>query len=69
MFSKIDLIEYSNWVADWCEKNKYRKTVDGAKPYGLGETKTDSQLFDMWTSTKIDTPVVKHISRVGEYGC
>ena len=46
MAYKKDLIEYSNWVFNWCVENKYRKTSDGAKPYGLGNHITDDELYN-----------------------
>ena len=48
IFSRADMITYSNWVARWCECNKYRKIVNGAKPYGLGEFVSDESLLAMF---------------------
>ena len=48
IFSRTDMIAYSNWVARWCECNKYRKLIDGAKPYGLGEFVSDESLLAMF---------------------
>ena len=69
MFTRIDLIEYSNWVINWCVENKYRKTIDGAKPYGSGEPKTDDELFSMWESKRIVKVTSTYYDRCGEYGC
>ena len=52
LMSKIELIEYSNWVTNWCIQNKYRKTSDGAKPYGLGNDITDDELYNKWVESK-----------------
>jgi hypothetical protein len=48
IFSRADMIAYSNWVARWCECNKYRKLIDGATPYGLGEFVSDERLLAMY---------------------
>ena len=74
MFEKNDLINYSNWVNDWCTQNKYKKTTDGAKPYGLGETLTDNQLFELWATARLNKSLTEHINRIpdhriSEYGC
>ena len=69
MFSKVDLIEYSNWVTNWCIQNKYRKTSDGAKPYGLGDDITDEELYNKWFETKPKNEVEPLDRRDGSYTC
>jgi hypothetical protein len=47
-----DMIEYSNWLFKWCEYNKYRKLIDGVKPYGIGEFISDKDMFDKFLKEK-----------------
>jgi hypothetical protein len=47
-FTPSDMVRYSNWVLEWCSTNKYRKTLTGVSPFGLGDTFTDEQLFNMY---------------------
>lgn len=49
-WSDEDMFEYSNWVTEWCLYNKYQKTNDGAKHFGLRERVTNKQLFAKWRS-------------------
>ena len=41
-------ILYSNWLIVYLQGIKYRKISDGAKPYGLGDFKSDRELFTYW---------------------
>ena len=45
-------IEYSTWLMKWCEYNKYRKLIDGVKPYGIGEFISDNDMFQEFLKTK-----------------
>ena len=47
-FSQGDMMEYTNWVLEWCSANKYRKSAGGVLPFGSGEPMTDSQLFEKY---------------------
>ena len=47
-FSQEDMMQYTNWVLEWCSANKYRKSAGGVLPFGLGEPMTDSQLFEKY---------------------
>ena len=47
-----DMIEYSNWLFKWCEYNKYRKLIDGVKPYGVGEFISDKDMFVKFSKEK-----------------
>lgn len=47
-FTAGDMMEYTNWVLEWCSANKYRKSSGGVLPFGEGEPMTDNQLFDKY---------------------
>jgi hypothetical protein len=47
-FSQKDMIEYTNWVLEWCSGNKYRKSAGGVIPFGEGQPMTDDQLFEKY---------------------
>lgn len=49
-YSEEDMILYSNWLTQWLFTNKYRKLIDGAKPYGIGDFISDEELFAKWKS-------------------
>jgi hypothetical protein len=51
-YTEKDMIEYSNWVFEWCSMYKYRKLIDGAKPYGIGEFVSDNKLFNEFQKEK-----------------
>jgi hypothetical protein len=51
-YTEEDMIEYSNWLFKWCEYNKYRKLIDGVKPYGIGEFISDKDMFDKFLKEK-----------------
>jgi hypothetical protein len=52
LYTEKGLIEYSNWLFKWCEYNKYRKLIDGVKPYGSGEFISDKDMFDKFLKEK-----------------
>ena len=45
-------IEYSTWLFEWCEYNKYRKLMYGVKPYGSGDFISDKDMFQEFLKTK-----------------
>lgn len=51
-YTEDDMIEYSNWLFKWCEYNKYRKLIDGVKPYGVGEFISDKDMFEKFSKEK-----------------
>ena len=75
-YNSDDMIEYANWVHQWCEQNKYRKTMDGATPYGSGNKITNQELFDIYYPIKENAikltnqcNKVKPDMRTGDYTC
>ena len=44
-YTEEDMVKYSNWITNWCYDNKYRKLIDGVKPYGIGEFISDKDMF------------------------
>jgi hypothetical protein len=75
-YNSDDMIEYANWVYQWCEQNKYRKTIDGATPYGSGNKLTNQELFDIYYPIKQNaikltnqSSKVKPDMRTGDYSC
>jgi hypothetical protein len=51
-YTEKDIIEYSNWLFKWCQYNRYRKLIDGVKPYGVGEFISDKDMFDKFLKEK-----------------
>ena len=51
-YSQQIAIEYSTWLFQWCEYNKYKKLSDGVKPYGLGDFISDKDIFQEFLKTK-----------------
>ncbi len=51
-YTEEDLIDFTNWLFKWCEYNKYRKLIDGVKPYGVGEFISDKDMFDKFLNEK-----------------
>lgn len=49
-FSLDDVINYSNWLSQWLSYNKYKKVIDGAKPYGIGELISNKVLIKMFVA-------------------
>ena len=49
-FSLDDVINYSNWLSQWLSYNKYKKVIDGAKPYGIGELISNKDLIKMFVA-------------------
>lgn len=49
-FSLEDVINYSNWLSQWLSYNKYKKVIDGAKPYGIGELISNKDLIKMFVA-------------------
>jgi hypothetical protein len=54
MYTQEDMIKYSNWLFEWCEYNKYRKLIDGVKPYGSGEFISDKDMFNKFLNETMD---------------
>lgn len=76
-YNSDDMIEYANWVCQWCEQHNYRKTMDGATPYGLGGKFTNQELFDIYylirekaiESANQQINKLKPDMRTGDYTC
>ena len=51
-YTEEDIFEYSNWLFNWCQYNRYRKLIDGVKPYGVGEFISDKDMFDKFLKEK-----------------
>jgi|DEB19_MinimDraft_3_1074340.scaffolds.fasta_scaffold101120_2 hypothetical protein len=51
-YSQQIAIEYSTWLFEWCEYNKYRKLIYGVKPYGSGDFISDKDMFQKFLKTK-----------------
>jgi hypothetical protein len=51
-YSDLDVIEYSHWLFEWCEYNKYKKVIGGIKPYGSGTSISDEDMFNKFLEHK-----------------